>query len=63
MPYTQQIGDDWISSLKTSVLQVPSAIVRGDFNYLINPAHKDFSSIRLLSVIPFEFDSRIKKDQ
>jgi len=63
MPYTQQIGDNWINNSKTAVLQVPSVIVTGDFNYLINPAHKDFSSIKLLSVIPFEFDSRIKKEQ
>lgn len=63
MPYTQQIGDDWINNSKTAVLQVPSVIVSGDFNYLINPAHKDFSSIKLLSAVPFEFDSRIKKEQ
>jgi len=63
IPYTQQIGDDWITSLKTPVLQVPSVIVTGDFNYLINPSHKDFSSIKLLSAVPFEFDSRIKKEQ
>lgn len=63
MPYTQQIGDRWIDSLKTAVLQVPSAIVSGDFNYLLNPAHKDFPSIKLLSSVPFEFDERIKKNQ
>lgn len=63
MAYTQQIGDKWIDSLKTAVLQVPSAIVSGDFNYLLNPAHKDFSSIKLLSSVPFEFDERIKKNQ
>ena len=63
MPYTQQIGNDWINSLKTAVLQVPSVIISGDFNYLINPAHKDFSSIKLLSTVPFEFDDRIKKEQ
>ncbi|MGN6341900.1 MAG: RES family NAD+ phosphorylase [Ginsengibacter sp.] len=62
MPYTQQIGNDWINNSKTAVLQVPSVIVSGDFNYLVNPAHKDFSSIKLLSTVPFEFDSRIKKE-
>jgi RES domain-containing protein len=63
MPYTQRIGDDWIKRSKTAVLQVPSAIVDGDFNYLLNPAHKDFSSIKLFSTMPFEFDERIKKNQ
>jgi RES domain-containing protein len=62
MPYTQQIGDEWISASKTVVLQVPSAVVSGDFNYLLNPAHKDFSSIKLLSTTSFEFDERIKNN-
>jgi RES domain-containing protein len=62
MQYTQQIGDEWVRNMKTAVLQVPSAVVNGDFNYLLNPAHKDFSSIKLLSIAPFEFDERIKKN-
>lgn len=62
MPYTQQIGDRWISGLTTAVLQVPSVVVTGDFNYLLNPLHKDFSLIKLVSSSPFEFDERIKKD-
>jgi len=60
MPYTQSIGDEWIRTGKTAVLKVPSAIVPGDSNYLLNPAHKDFSKIKLLKTLPFQFDSRIK---
>jgi len=60
MPYTQSIGDAWIRAAKTPVLKVPSAIVPGDSNYLLNPAHKDFSKIKLLKTLPFQFDSRIK---
>lgn len=62
MPYTQEIGDGWVSGLTTAVLQVPSVVVTGDFNYLLNPLHKDFSLIKLVSSSPFEFDERIKKD-
>jgi RES domain-containing protein len=61
MPYTQEIGDEWVRSLKSAVLQVPSVVVNGDSNYLLNPAHKDFSLIKLLNTTPFEFDERIKK--
>ncbi|HET7116463.1 MAG TPA: RES family NAD+ phosphorylase [Hanamia sp.] len=60
MPYTQSLGDAWVSAAKTPVLKVPSAIVSGDSNYLINPSHKDFRKIKLIKTIPFEFDSRIK---
>lgn len=62
MPYTQAIGDKWLLSNITAVLKVPSAIVSGDFNYLLNPAHKDYKKIKLVKTEPFEFDDRIKKD-
>jgi RES domain-containing protein len=62
MPYTQAVGDKWIHSAKTAVLKVPSVVVNGDSNYLLNPAHKDFGSIKLIKTLPFEFDERIKKN-
>ncbi|MGN6530973.1 MAG: RES family NAD+ phosphorylase [Ginsengibacter sp.] len=58
--YTQSIGDKWIKVGKTAVSKVPSAIVPGDSNFLLNPAHKDFKKIKLLKTLPFEFGSRIK---
>lgn len=60
MSYTQSIGDLWIKESKTSVLKVPSAIVPGDSNFLLNPGHEDFKKIKLLKTLPFQFDSRIK---
>ena len=63
MPYTQSLGDQWILEEKTAILKVPSAIVTGDSNYLLNPAHKDYGRIRLLKSEPFVFDGRIKDDK
>lgn len=60
-PETQKFGDNWIQAGETVVLQVPSAIIPEEFNYLINPAHKDFKHLKLLRTEPFEFDTRIKK--
>jgi RES domain-containing protein len=60
IPYTQQIGDHWIAKSKSAVLQVPSVIIPEEFNYLLNPAHKDFSKIKLISSEPFQFDARLK---
>jgi RES domain-containing protein len=60
MPYTQAIGTKWIESNKTAVLQIPSSIIDGDLNYLINPLHPDFKLIRLIKTEPFLFDTRIK---
>jgi RES domain-containing protein len=59
--HTQQIGDDFIRSRAALVLQVPSASVTGDFNYLINPRHPDFKEVQLKSIEPFEFDLRLFK--
>ena len=58
---TQAIGDLWLSRLQTCVLQVPSAIIKEERNYLINPAHPEFNSIRILKIEDFEIDIRLKK--
>lgn len=63
MPLTQSLGDKWIQDGKSAVLKVPSAVVAGDSNYLLNPSHKDYPSIKLLSTQPFEFDERIKRNR
>lgn len=55
---TQKIGDRFILENKKLVLKVPSAIVQGEFNYLINPHHKDFKKIKISSVVRFSFDDR-----
>lgn len=56
---TQKIGDDFVSEKKSCVLKVPSAVVPGDFNYLINPQHLDFLAIKLVNQVDFPFDSRL----
>ncbi|WP_394366577.1 RES family NAD+ phosphorylase [Cyclobacterium salsum] len=54
----QKIGDDCIDS-DECLLKVPSAVVKGDFNILINPCHKEFGKIKIISVVDFPFDKRI----
>ncbi len=56
---TQKIGDTFISKNVDLLLKVPSAVVEGDFNFLINPAHKEFSKVKVLEVKPFQFDKRL----
>jgi len=60
MPITQKLGEDWIKEAKSPVLKVPSAIINAEYNYLINPNHPDFKSIKLLKSEIFIFDKRIK---
>ncbi len=56
---TQVIGDQFIKENKNCILKVPSAVVKGDYNYLINPYHEDFKKIEIIDVTDFPFDKRI----
>jgi RES domain-containing protein len=56
---TQKMGDGFIDSLEACILKVPSAVVQGDFNYLINPHHKEFKKIEILEVHDSPLDKRI----
>ncbi len=58
---TPLLGDDFIKKNEACVLKVPSAVVKGDFNYLINPSHPDFSKIEIIEQTNFPFDKRIFK--
>ena len=60
MPLSQEIGADWIKSKTTAILQVHSAIIDSEYNYLLNLVHLDFHHIKLISSEPFIFDPRIK---
>jgi len=57
-PKTQAIGDHFIKSNEFAVLKVPSAVVKGDFNFLLSPYHKHFKKIKIKAHSPFIFDSR-----
>lgn len=60
IPLSQELGKNWIEEMKSAVLKVPSSIIMAEYNYLINPLHPDFQSIKLLKSEPFVFDRRIK---
>lgn len=59
MPASQKIGDEFIQLGKACVLRVPSAVVPGDFNLLINPIHPEMKKIKIVDVNDFPFDSRL----
>ena len=57
----KQIGDSWVESRESVILEVPSTIVPIEKNYLINPAHSDFQKLKIGSPTKFEFDLRLIK--
>jgi RES domain-containing protein len=55
----QRIGDEWVQSQRSAVLEVPSVIVERESNYLLNASHPDFSSVAIGEPEPFTFDERL----
>ena len=55
----RHLGDQWLANKSSAVLCVPSAIIFNEFNYLLNPAHRDFKKIKLKRTEDFKFDPRI----
>ena len=55
----QLIGNNFFKEGKHLLLKVPSAVVSGEFNYIMNPIHLEASKLILLSKSQFTFDNRL----
>ncbi len=55
----QAIGDRWVATATTAVLRVPSTLVPGESNFLLNPKHAGFGELRISKPRPFQFDPRL----
>ena len=55
----RRIGDEWVRSQRSAVLEIPSVIVERESNYLLNPTHPDVSSLVIGEPEPFTFDDRL----
>ena len=56
---TQKIGDELVRKNEFLALRVPSAIVPGDSNIIINPFHSSIKHIKIRSEEIFAFDNRL----
>lgn len=56
---TQKIGDRFLKENKFLFMKVHSAAVQGEFNYIINPKHIDFSDVKIKKIEKFTFDDRL----
>jgi len=55
----QEIGDHWVKSADSVILAIPSAIIPGELNFLINPRHPDFKRLKISKPTDFAFDHRL----
>lgn len=58
-PALRRYGDAWAAAARHVVLAVPSAVVRGEWNYLLNPAHPAFARLPKSAPEPFVYDPRL----
>lgn len=60
-PHLASCGDDWFRTGATAVLSVPSAVIPGERNYLLNPSHDQFARLTIRRPEAFSFDPRMWK--
>jgi RES domain-containing protein len=57
----QYLGNTWVREQQSAVLRVPSAVIHSEYNYLLNPAHRDFGKIARGKPRRFRFDPRLAR--
>ena len=57
----RDIGSEWLESMRTVALLVPSAVTPSETNIVINPRHSDMSKLTQLAPEPFAFDPRMRR--
>lgn len=57
--YTQFIGDQFLQQQSNLVLQMPSAVIPEEYNFLINPMHKNFKAVKINSSRLYGIDNRL----
>ena len=61
-PALRELGDRWLREQKSAALKVPSAVIPVEFNYVLNPRHKDFGKIEIAEPLSLAFDKRLFGD-
>ena len=56
---TRAIGDRWLASSGSVLLEVPSVVAPASHNVLINPRHRDAAAIRVVRTFADPFDVRL----
>lgn len=60
-PSTMEVGTFWATRRESAVLSVPSVLVPGERNYLLNCEHPQFEEIEIVKEESFSFDPRLLK--
>lgn len=58
---TMEYGTQFLTNNEYLLLKVPSAVIKAEYNYLLNPKHPSIQECKIEQVTPFVFDTRISK--
>jgi RES domain-containing protein len=56
---TRHLGDTWLQSRRTALLEIPCVLVPETFNVLLNPLHPDAERIHIAAVVEHPLDPRL----
>lgn len=57
-PSLARMGTDWVGSNSELLLFVPSAVIPGEYNVIVNPAHPEMQHVEILDAEEYRFDQR-----
>ncbi len=57
--YTRFMGDQFVKAGTHAILKVPSAVIKDEYNFILNPQHVDFKKIKITHTVPFSTDKRL----
>jgi RES domain-containing protein len=57
----RELGQDFFTKGESLLMQVPSAIISEEYNFIINPRHKDFGKIQIVDSRDYYYDVRLQK--
>jgi RES domain-containing protein len=57
--YTRFMGDQFIKAGTHAILKVPSAEIKEEHNFIMNPLHIDFKKIKITQTVSFSTDKRL----
>jgi RES domain-containing protein len=58
---TQGVGDEWLASGTSLLLEVPSVLVPETWNVLVNPLHMQFGQLKIAKLYEHAFDGSLLK--
>jgi RES domain-containing protein len=59
IPFTQSVGDGWLSEGRSLLVQVPSVLVPETWNILVNPQHAEANLLKITMIYEHAFDARL----